>query len=179
MSRFVKLEEVERLRSYLFSVVTARFRGPTGEEFERDIVRHPGAVAVVPLHDDATITLVRQYRSSLERELLELPAGTCDVVGEPDERTAQRELAEEAGLSASSMTRLATAEVAPGMSDETVTLFLGTGLAEVAHDRHGVEEQSMTVERLSLADALDMIDGGRITDAKTIIGITLTARLHR
>lgn len=173
---FTKLDEEELARGHLFTVVKARFRGPDGEEFERHVVHHPGAVAVVPLHDDGTVTLLRQYRAALEHDLLELPAGTRDVHGEDEQRTAERELVEEAGLAASSLEHLVTLHNAPGLSDETVSVFLAQGLTEVADDRQGVEEESMTVERVPLADALAMVDDGRITDAKTIIGLALTAR---
>lgn len=176
MPGFTKLGEEELTRGYLFSVVKARFRGPDGEEFERHVLHHPGAVAVVALHDDSTVTLVRQYRAALEHDLLELPAGTRDVSGEPEQRTAERELAEEAGLAASSVELLVTLHNAPGLSDETVSVFLAQGLSEVPGDPQGVEEEAMTIERVLLTDALVMIDDGRITDAKTIIGLTLTAR---
>lgn len=173
---FTRLGEEERARGHAFTVVRARFRGPRGVEFDRDIVRHPGAVAVVPLHDDGSVTLVRQYRASLDHELLELPAGVRDVTGESDQRTAERELAEEAGLVAGSLEHLATVHNAPGMSDERIALFLARGLTAVAPDRQGEEEQAMTVERVALPDALEMIADGRITDAKTIIGVLLTVR---
>ena len=71
---------------------------PDGEPFERFIVHHPGAVAIVPVDADRRVTLVRQYRAAVDRMVLEAPAGTCDVDGEPPEATARRELAEEAGL---------------------------------------------------------------------------------
>lgn len=173
---FTKLGEEERARGHTFTVVKARFRGPDGAEFERDVIHHPGAVAVVPWHDDGTLTLVRQYRAPLDQELLELPAGVCDVHGESDQRTAERELAEEAGLVASSVESLVTIHNAPGMSDERISLFVARGLVVVPHDRQGEEEAAMTVERVALSDALAMIDDGRITDAKTIIGILLSAR---
>ncbi len=86
---------------------------------------------------------------------------------------------EEAGLAAGSIENLVTLHNAPGMSDETVTVFLAQGLSEVADDRQGVEEESMTVERIALTEALAMVDDGRITDAKTIIGLTLTERRLR
>jgi 8-oxo-dGTP pyrophosphatase MutT (NUDIX family) len=175
-SGFSKLGEVELVSGKVFRVVRSRFRAPDGDEFERHIVHHPGAVAVVPLHDDDTVSLVRQYRAALEDELLELPAGTRDVAGEEESLTAERELAEEAGLAAGRIEHLLTFYNAPGMSDETISVFLARDLREVAHDRQSVEEHAMTVERMSLDDALAMVDDGRITDAKTIIGLTLTAR---
>lgn len=171
---FAKLGEEVLARGYRVAFVRAWFRGPTGEEFERTIVRHPGAVAVVPLHADGTVTLVRQYRVALEREILEVPAGIRDVDGEPEARTAERELAEEAGLVAATVEHLVTFHNAPGLSDETVAVFLAQGLSEVPHERHGAEEHAMTLLRLPLAEALAMVDDGRITDAKTIIGLTLT-----
>jgi ADP-ribose pyrophosphatase len=173
---FQKLSEEERHRAWRFTVGVARFRAPDGTEFERDIVRHPGAVAVVPLHTDGTVTLVRQFRASLEQDLLELPAGLRDVVGEDDATTAARELVEEAGLAAGRLERLLEFHNSPGFCDESVAIYLATDLTEVAHDRQGIEEQVMTLERVPLADALAMVDDGRITDAKTIIGLQAMAR---
>jgi ADP-ribose pyrophosphatase len=85
---FRKLGETEVLRGSLIQVATARFEGPDGEQFERDIVHHPGAVVVVPLTGAATVLMVRQYRAAVDAELLELPAGKRDVHGEPTEVTA-------------------------------------------------------------------------------------------
>ena len=177
-SGFRKLGEVELVKAKVFRLVRSTFEGPDGGRFERHIVHHPGAVAVVPLHDDGTVSLVRQYRVALEDELLELPAGTRDVRGEDEAVTAQRELVEEAGLAAGSIEHLTTFYNAPGISDETITLFLARQLTECEHDRQSEEEHAMTVERIALDDALAMVEDGRITDAKTIIGLTLTAR-HR
>jgi 8-oxo-dGTP pyrophosphatase MutT (NUDIX family) len=176
LSSFEKLAEEERLQGWRFTVTRARFRSPAGEEFERDIVRHPGAVAVVPLHADGTVTLVRQYRAALERELLEVPAGIRDVDGEADVTTASRELAEEAGLAAGHLELLVEFHNSPGFCDESVAVYLATELVAVADDRQGVEEQVMTVERILLGDALARIDQGQITDAKTIIGLLAVAR---
>jgi ADP-ribose pyrophosphatase len=173
---FTKVAETEVHRGFHFSVHEARFRAADGTEFQRSIVRHPGAVAVVPLHDDGTVTLVRQFRAALEADLLELPAGLRDVDGESDPGTAQRELVEEAGLAADRLEHLVTFHNSPGFCDESVGVYLATGLTAVDDDRQGIEEQHMTVERLPLDDALAQIADGRITDAKTIIGLTLTAR---
>jgi ADP-ribose pyrophosphatase len=173
---FTKVGEVELVRAKLFRVVRATFAGPDGGEFERHVVHHPGAVAVLPLHDDGSVTLVRQYRAALDAELLEVPAGTRDVDGEDPQLTAERELAEEAGLAAGRVEHLVTFFNAPGISDESIVLFLAQDLTEVGHDRQSEEEHAMTVERIPLATALEMVGDGRITDAKTIIGLTLAAR---
>lgn len=179
MHGFTKVGEVELVESKVFRVVRAAFTSPTGEPFERTIVRHPGAVAVVALHDDDSVTLVRQYRPALGEELLELPAGIRDLEGEPEAVTAERELVEEAGLAAGRLEHLITFYNAPGMSDETVSVFLATDLREVPHDRQSAEEHEMEVEQLPLDDALAMIRDARITDAKTIIGLTLAAGRRR
>ncbi len=176
MSGFERLEVVERLHGKMGSWRTARFRDPQGGEHEREVVHHVGAVAVVPLHDDGTVTLVRQYRVALDALMLEIPAGLRDIEGEPDEVNARRELVEEAGLDAERLELLVRFCNSPGFSDEEVTVFLAQGLREVPHDRQGVEEQAMTLERIDLNAALAMIDDGRITDAKTIIGLLFAAR---
>ena len=158
------------------SVAVAEIEGPDGERHERELVHHPGAVGVVPLHDDGTVTLVCQYRFALDRMIWEVPAGLRDVAGEPTSQTAARELAEEAGLAAATLEHLLTFHNSPGFSDEELTLYLATGLREVADDRQGPEEQHMLVERVPLAEALAMVDDGRITDAKTVIALLATAR---
>jgi ADP-ribose pyrophosphatase len=176
---FAKVDDVEVHRGFRFTVHQARFRAPDGTEFDRDVVRHPGAVAVVPLHDDGSVTLVRQFRAALEEDLLELPAGLRDVHGEADVRTAERELVEEAGLAAAHLEHLVTFHNSPGFCDESVAVFLATGLRAVDGDPQGIEEQHMTIERLPLDVAVAMVADGRITDAKTIIGLTLTAGRRR
>lgn len=179
MPGFELVDEVEIAQGFRFTVGRATYRAPDGHTFERHIVHHAGAVGVIPLHDDGTVTLVRQYRAALGRELVEIPAGMRDVDGEDDATTAARELVEEAGLEAGRLELLTTFHNSPGFSDEDVALYLATDLREVAHDRQGVEEQEMTVERVPLTAALAEIEAGRITDAKTVIGLLLLARRRR
>ena len=161
--------------SKLLRVARARFSAPDGTEFERDVVHHPGWVAVVPLTDDGEVVCVRQFRAALGTWLLELPAGIRDVGGEPLEDTARRELAEEAGLAAGHMELLATIHNSPGFADEQGWVFLATGLTDVPLDRQGVEEDHMEMVRVSLSDVRRLIAGGEVTDAKTVVGLLLTA----
>jgi 8-oxo-dGTP pyrophosphatase MutT (NUDIX family) len=158
-------------------VAVARIAGLDGTIHEREVVHHPGAVSVVPLHEDGSVTLVRQYRAAVDRLVLELPAGLRDVEGEPTVVTAERELVEEAGLSATELRHLITFNNSPGFSDEALVIYLGTGLTPVPDNRQGPEEQLMQVERMPLDTAVDMVLDGRITDAKTIIGLLLTDRM--
>ena len=157
-------------------VAIAEVEGPDGSRHEREVVHHPGAVGVVPVHEDGSVTLVRQYRVALDDDLWEVPAGRRDVHGESTATTAQRELAEEAGLRADRLDHLVTFHNSPGFTDEAVVVYEATGLSEVPDDRQGIEEQHMLVERIPLAEALDMVDDGRITDAKTVIALLAVAR---
>ena len=176
---FRRLDERVVHSGYIFDLVTARFESPEGEVFERDIVRHPGAVSVVPVTDDGRILLVRQYRPALDALLLEIPAGKRDVADEPPERTAQRELGEEIGMRAGSLELLGTFANAPGFSDELSWVFLGLGLEEVPRQVQGIEEMHLVVESVSFDEARAMILDGRLTDTKSVVGILLaSARLE-
>jgi ADP-ribose pyrophosphatase len=158
---------------HVVRVVVGSYQGPDGRTFSRDVIRHPGAVAVLPLHDDGSVTLVRQYRAPIDALLLEIPAGIRDVDGERPEETARRELVEEAGLQAASIDHLITFHNAPGMSDEVIDVFVATGLTDCEASAQGVEEESMSIERHTLDDLAAMIGDGRLTDAKTVIAVAL------
>jgi ADP-ribose pyrophosphatase len=170
---FRKLGEREVFRGSLIGVATAEFEGPGGVRFERDVVHHPGAVVVVPVTDDRTVIMVRQFRAAIETELLEIPAGKRDVEGEDPVVTARRELAEEVGREAGRVELLATFYNSPGFSDELSWLYLARDLSPVDHDPQGHEEQYMTVEEVLLEEVVDLITARRIVDAKSIIGLLL------
>ena len=170
---FRKLRERELYEGHLFSLVEAEFEGPGGATFTRAIVRYLGAVGVVPVHDDGTVSLVRQYRASAEGDVLEIPAGVRDIGGEDPLETAKRELAEEVGLAAATWELLTSYWVAIGFSDERFWCYLATGLSAVDKAPASHEEEHMTVERVALADVPALIASGEIEDAKTIIGLLL------
>ncbi|HXQ59509.1 MAG TPA: NUDIX hydrolase [Acidimicrobiales bacterium] len=165
-----------RYRGWRISVVEATFAAPDGTAFSRDIVRHPGAVAVVAVTDAGDVLLVRQYRGAVDRVLLEIPAGTRDVDGEPPEDTARRELLEEVGVHAGRLQVLGTMLNSPGFCDEETHLFLATGLEAGDHDREGVEEQHMEVVTVPLDDVDRLVASGELVDGQTIIGLLLARR---
>lgn len=157
-------------------VVEAEFETPDGELVVRDVVRHPGAVSVVPLDGDE-IVLVRQFRAPAESDLLEIPAGKRDIADEPPAETALRELAEEVGLTtATPLVRLAEFYNSVGFSDEYSYVFLATDLEPVPLDRQGPEEQHMTIERWPVGSIAAAIADGEIKDAKTVVGLLATLR---
>ena len=160
----------------VIALYQGRFRGPDGEEFNRDVVRHPGAVAVVAI-DDGDVFLVRQYRACLDGDLWEIPAGKRDVADEPPEVTALRELEEEVGLKAGSIELLINVHHSPGFCDEYGYIFLATDLTEVPKRLEGPEEQHMITARVGLSEAVDMAMNGTITDAKSVAGL-LAAERH-
>jgi 8-oxo-dGTP pyrophosphatase MutT (NUDIX family) len=175
---FRRVSEVEVFRAWLFTVGQAELVDPNGETFERFIVHHPGAVTIVPVHADRRVTLVRQYRAAVDRTVLETPAGTRDVNGEPLETTARRELAEEAGLEAASLEVLIGTFNTPGISDQFTTIFLATGLSPCPPRPMGVEEGFMSIETIALDDVETLVADGTLVDETTVLGLLLArARL--
>jgi len=154
-----------------------RVQGPDGEEFDRHVVRHPGAVVVVPLDDERNALMVRQYRVAAERALLELPAGKRDVPGEPPETTAARELEEEIGRRAGAIRPLCEFFNSPGFTDEYTYVFLASELVETERAAVSVEERAMTVELVPLGRVDDLVASGEIVDGKSIIGLLLARQL--
>jgi ADP-ribose pyrophosphatase len=146
-----------------------------GSRARREVVGHPGAVAIVALDTDDRIVLVRQWRGPAERALLEIPAGTLDrdpsgATEDPD-RAAARELAEETGLRAGSWRKLAEFWTAPGFATELMHLYLATDLGP-ADDGHALDEdERLEVEWVSFADAVAAAERGEIADAKTLVGL--------
>lgn len=148
-------------------------RLPNGEEARREIIRHQGAVAIVPLDAEKRVTLVRQFRLAAGRHLLEIPAGTLEP-GEEPLICAERELQEEAGLFPGKLESLGGIFVAPGYSSEYIHLFLATDLRPSRLE--GDADEFLEVSSLPLEEALALIDAGEINDGKTITALLLAAR---
>ncbi len=151
------------------------FEAPDGTEIRRDVVRHPGAVSVVPVQDDGTVLLVKQYRAPIDADLIEIPAGKLDIPGEDLAAAAAREMAEEVGR-AGDVEPLAFLHHSPGFCDEVQTIFLGTNLVEVPSSADGVEEAHMEVLTVPLSEAVEWVMDGTITDGKSMVGLLAAAR---
>jgi len=140
--------------------------------YQREVVHHNGSAVIVPIFDDGTVALVRQYRHPAVRYLLEVPAGTL-AKGERPEIGAARELKEELGVVAARLEKLSEFFVSPGFCEEKMWVYLATELTQ--GEQALEDDEVLDVVRLPIADALEMITSGEIEDAKTIIGLILAA----
>lgn len=179
-SSFRHLGDELRYRAHLWNVVSGEFEGPDGSRFTRDIVRSPGAVAVVPLVESVDggwdVILLSQYRAAFDDYVLEIPAGMRDIEGEEPEETARRELVEETGYFAGSLRLIHTFYPSPGMTDAILHIYLGSSLALQESKAHGPEEIDMEVLRVPLDEAVEMAIDGTIRDAKSLIGLLIVHR---
>lgn len=143
---------------------------PNGKEAKREIVEHPGAVAVVPILPDGRIIMVRQYRHAVGKALLEIPAGKLDR-GEIPEQCARRELEEETGYASNQLRLLTSVWTAPGFSDEIIHIYVAENLQEKVQNLD--EDEFLHIEFYSKEELWQMIQDGSISDSKTIIGLCL------
>ncbi|OBF85346.1 ADP-ribose pyrophosphatase [Mycobacterium sp. 852002-51163_SCH5372311] len=155
----------------IFALRRDRVRMPGGKIVTREVVEHFGAVAVVALDDDGNIPMIYQYRHAFGRRLWELPAGLLDVHGEAPHLTAARELREEAGLEAATWRVLVDLDSTPGFSDESVRVYLATGLTQVERPEAHDEEADMTLQWYALADAARKVLSGEVVNAIAVAGI--------
>ncbi|MBK9216474.1 MAG: NUDIX hydrolase [Chloracidobacterium sp.] len=146
-----------------------------GVEYQREMVVHRGSAVIVPLFDDGTVALVKQYRHPAGDYLLEVPAGSLED-GEDALTGARRELEEEIGVTAAKLEKIAEFYVSPGFLTEKMYVFLATEITETEQQLE--EDELIKIERIPLTEAAQMARDGRIVDAKTIIGL-LTAETMR
>ncbi|WP_258359195.1 NUDIX domain-containing protein [Moorella sulfitireducens] len=170
--KVVKTERIYEGR--ILSLRRDLVRLPDGKETSREVVEHPGAVAIIALDKEKNVYLVRQYRYPVDRVTLEIPAGKLDA-GEEPLSCARRELAEEVGLKAAAWQQLLTFYTTPGFCDEIMYLFLATGLE--CHREEADADEFLEVVRLPLATAVAEIFSGTIQDAKSIAGLLIAAHL--
>ena len=151
-----------------FDVHRLTIRGNDGRDYDREFLRHPGAVVLLPVLDDGRLVMIDNYRVSVDDTLLELPAGTRDR-DEPPLTTARRELIEETGYDAATFDPVHEFYSAPGISDERMWLYRATGLTEVGADREAVEDIANRI--VTADDARRLIADGTIRDGKTLVGL--------
>jgi ADP-ribose pyrophosphatase len=162
-----------QFKGWRLEVRTDEIQNPDGKVVSRDVVVHPGAVAIVALPSEDEVILIRQYRHATGEELIELPAGTKEE-GEDPRVTAGRELIEETGYSAQNLKQIAEFYTAPGFTSEIMHVFEARDLTP--GNQQLEEDEFIDVIRVERDDALRMIDDGRIRDAKTIVGLLLVFR---
>lgn len=154
----------------VFSIESGIVTEPFGVRARRDIVRHQGSVAIIPVRADGKLVLIRQYRCVFKTALIELPAGRIDA-GETPLRAAKRELREEVGLGARAWERLLRILPSPGFCEETVTLYRATDLFASAAEPD--PDERIEVLALPLTKALKLMESGRVEDAKTVVALLL------
>ncbi len=157
----------------LLSIKRDTVKLPNGNEAVREWVSHPGAAAVLPVFDDGTVLLVRQYRYPIGRITLEIPAGKLDFPTEEPLTCAMRELSEETGYKAERYTKLTTIGTTVGFSNEYIHIYAAHGLQ--AGKQHTDDDEFIHVVKLSLTKAVELVKSGDIFDAKSATAILLTA----
>jgi 8-oxo-dGDP phosphatase len=165
--------EPRRARGALVSLRTDQVRMPDGEVAPRDVLEHPGAVAILALDETGQVLLIRQYRHPAGRLLWEIPAGLRDVAGEPLPAAAQRELREETGYTAREWHVLADCYSSPGISTERLRIFLARGVAPAAGPAYQPthEEAHLLLAWVPLAEAVRLVLGGALHNGVAAIGI--------
>jgi 8-oxo-dGDP phosphatase len=155
----------------IFALRKDNVRMPGGKVVTREVVEHYGAVGIVAMDDDGRIPMVYQYRHPIGRRLWELPAGLLDVHGEAPHLTAARELREEAGLQAQTWQVLVDLDSTPGFSDESVRVYLATGLTDIGRPDAHDEEADMTVKWYPITEAVQRVFSGVIVNSLAVGGI--------
>lgn len=145
---------------------------PNGVSLDMEIIRHPGAAAIVPVMADQRVLLIKQFRHAVDGFIWEIPAGTLDA-GETPRRCAERELIEETGYSARRLDKMGEITPLPAYSDERIHLYIATGLDR--SDQNLDADELLYVHPMTLERALEMITEGQIQDAKTIVALNLAA----
>ena len=163
-------------RGRVFDLIVDEVAYPSGNTSIREIVHHPGGAVAVPLLDDGRVVLVRQLRYPLGAQILELPAGKLSP-GEDPRSAAARELEEETGWVAGKLEKLTSIYTTPGFCDEELHIYLATDLKRAPGGPKREEgEFTMTVENISLPDAIRMAEQGELRDGKTIVGLLLAGK---
>jgi ADP-ribose pyrophosphatase len=143
---------------------------PNGKTSKREIIKHPGAVAVIALTKEGKIVMVEQYRKALEKSIVEIPAGKLEK-GEEPKKTAERELEEETGYGCKNMKHLISFYTSPGFADELVHLYIAEDIYKMENASGADEDEFVELLEISLEEAVQMIEEQRIYDAKTAYAV--------
>ena len=146
---------------------------PNGNKGVREVVRHPGAVCVIPITDDGEVIFVNQFRYALDRVTLEVPAGNLEK-GEDPMEAALRELSEETGITAEKIEPLDALYTSPALIDEIIYMYIATGLSQ--GEQHLDDDEFVNAVKIPLNEAIDMVMSGKILDAKTQLIILKAAK---
>lgn len=177
MSNLKILKSEQRYTGKVFNLVVDEVEYPSGNKGIREVAQHPGGAVTIPLLEDGTIMLVRQFRYPLKQYLYELPAGKLNI-GEDPKLCAARELEEETGYSAGSLRKLTSIYTTPGFCNEQLHIFLATKLRQSSRGQRLEEgELDLTIEKIPFPQAIAMIERGEIVDSKTICGILLAEKM--
>lgn len=160
----------------IFKMEKVKVSLPNGKISERDIVRHNGAVAIIAMKDDGKVLFVEQFRKTIDEVLFELPAGKLEPNENPEE-CALRELEEETGYKAKTVTFLGKIVMTPGFSDEIIHFYYATGLSEGVKNRD--EDEFINIHEFDLKEINEMINDGKIYDSKTVCGIKIFENIIR
>lgn len=156
-----------------FRVFSENITLPNGATTELDVIRHPGAAAIIPMADAETVVLIRQYRHAVGGHIWEIPAGTLEQDEDPLD-CARRELTEETGFSADTFEKIGEIVPVPGYSDERIHLFVASGLS--SGNQQLDEGEWLEVHQFPFSEAIEMIRSGKIQDGKTIAGLLLAEK---
>ncbi|MDW7673045.1 MAG: NUDIX hydrolase [Bacillota bacterium] len=163
-----KIEGQQIFKGKIIEVELDKVRLPNNSISTREVVKHGGAVGIIPINDNRELILVRQYRYPVGEALLEIPAGKLDQQEEPL-ACAARELREETGFIAEEMVKVCDFFTSPGFSNEVIHLYMAKGLKQAGQMLD--EDEFLNIEQVSLREAINYIYDGRIKDGKTIVGI--------
>lgn len=145
-------------------------RLPNGQEAKRELVKHPGAVAIIPVTDDGKLIMVKQFRKALEKTIIEIPAGRIEPNEDP-KRTAIRELEEETGYGTKHMTYLQSFATSPGFADEIIHVYVAKDLFKIDNPEDGDEDEFIELLTVTIEEAEALVASGDIYDAKTAFAI--------
>lgn len=173
MEKFLSAEEI--YRGQIIKVERWQVSLPDGKTAPREIVKHNGAVAIVPVDENGNVTLVRQHRIAAGRLTWEIPAGKLDYPEEDPFSAAKRELEEETGLRAENWQFLTRIDTTPGFCTEKISLYLATGLSQ--HETHPDADEFLNLTRLPLEEAAELCMKGELRDGKTVAGLLMASRM--